>query len=44
VLQPRLANAPKPGRTLRLLTTILLPGGEAGSAARSAGGGSRPGA
>jgi hypothetical protein len=29
VLQPRLANPPKPGRTLRLLTTVLLPGGQA---------------
>jgi hypothetical protein len=28
-LQPRLANPPKPGRKLRLLTTVLLPGGEA---------------
>jgi hypothetical protein len=28
VLQPRLANAPKPGRTRRILATVLLPGSE----------------
>ncbi len=28
VLQPRLANQPKPGRKRRILTTVLLPGGE----------------
>jgi Helix-turn-helix domain len=26
VLQPRLANAPRPGRTRRILATVLLPG------------------
>jgi hypothetical protein len=26
VLQPRLANEPKPGRTRRILATVLLPG------------------
>ncbi|WP_214102856.1 helix-turn-helix domain-containing protein [Acrocarpospora catenulata] len=29
VLQPRLANAPKKGRRLRILTTVLLPGDKA---------------
>jgi Helix-turn-helix domain len=28
VLQPRIANPPKPGRTRRILTTVLLPGPE----------------
>ena len=28
VVQPRLANAPKPGRKRRILATVLLPGGE----------------
>ncbi len=35
-LQPRMANPPKPGRKLRVLTTILLPGGEAGAGDDSA--------
>jgi Helix-turn-helix domain len=29
VLRPRVANAPKPGRKRRILTTVLLPGVEA---------------
>ena len=29
VLQPRLANAPKPGRKRRILGSVLLPGPEA---------------
>jgi Helix-turn-helix domain len=29
VLQPRIANAPKPGRTRRVLATVLLPGPDA---------------
>jgi hypothetical protein len=29
VLQPRLANAPKPGRRRRILGTVLLPGDDA---------------
>jgi hypothetical protein len=28
LVQPRLANAPAPGRTRRIFTTVLLPGGE----------------
>jgi DNA-binding transcriptional ArsR family regulator len=36
VLQPRMANPPKPGRKLRLLTQVLLPGGEAGADGDSA--------
>jgi DNA-binding transcriptional ArsR family regulator len=44
VLQPRLANAPKPGRKLHLLTTILLPGGEAAAADDAASGGPGHGA
>lgn len=28
VLQPLIANAPKPGRKRRILTTVLLPGGQ----------------
>lgn len=32
VLQPRLANAPKPGRRRRILGTVLLPGEHAGAA------------
>jgi Helix-turn-helix domain len=39
VLQPRMANPPKPGRKLRLLTQVLLPGGEAEADRDSAGGG-----
>jgi Helix-turn-helix domain len=39
VLQPRMANPPKPGRKLRLLTQVLLPGGEAPAGPDSAGGG-----
>jgi len=39
VLQPRMANPPKPGRKLRLLTQVLLPGGEAGPGDDRAGGG-----
>jgi Helix-turn-helix domain len=35
VLQPRMANPPKPGRKLRVLTTVLLPGGEAEAAGES---------
>jgi hypothetical protein len=31
VLQPRLANAPKPGRKRRILGTVLLPGTDSGS-------------
>jgi hypothetical protein len=31
VVQPRLANAPKPGRKRRILATVLLPGGEPSS-------------
>jgi hypothetical protein len=30
-IQPRLANAPKPGRKLRILGTVLLPGSDSGS-------------
>ena len=30
VLQPRLANPPRPGRKRRILGSVLLPGGEAG--------------
>jgi hypothetical protein len=30
VIQPRLANAPKPGRRRRIFGTILLPGTDAG--------------
>ncbi len=29
VVQPRLANGPRPGRTRRLLATVLLPGSNA---------------
>jgi hypothetical protein len=31
VLQPRLANAPKPGRKRRILGTVLLPGTDSDS-------------
>jgi hypothetical protein len=44
VLQPAMANPPKPGRKLRLLTQVLLPGGEAGSGDDSAAGEPGPGA
>jgi Helix-turn-helix domain len=44
VLQPRMANPPKPGRKLRLLTQVLLPGGEAGGGDDSAAGRPGPGA
>jgi hypothetical protein len=29
VIQPRLANAPRPGRKRRIFGTVLLPGGDA---------------
>ncbi len=35
VLQPRRANAPKPGRKRRLLASVLLPGDEPAAAPRS---------
>ena len=44
VLQPRMANPPKPGRKLRLLTQVLLPGGEAGAGGDSAAAEHGPGA
>ncbi len=31
VLQPLIANPPKPGRKRRILTSVLLPGGQAGT-------------
>jgi hypothetical protein len=37
VLQPRLANAPAPGRKRRLLGSVLLPGDEPGPAPDDAG-------
>jgi helix-turn-helix protein len=48
VLQPRLANPPRPGRKRRILGSVLLPGSEAGSRsddeAASGPGGDAPGA
>jgi len=33
-IQPRLANAPKPGRKLRILGTVLLPGSDRGGSSQ----------
>jgi hypothetical protein len=32
VVQPRLANPPKPGRTRRIFATVLLPGADSDTA------------
>jgi hypothetical protein len=35
VVQPRLANGPRAGRTRRILATVLLPGSNSGDQANS---------